>query len=237
MLNCAHAWRDTTKAKCWEPLVKVIRLNDLSNRLNSLNVLVVVALVVEGAWALWVSIGSCEVNCDGKGYLPSSHQVVYKAWNLLKLERIESKCTWTSCELECILSSFLELIRSSDDVTRFKSISHEKSELDPCHGVTICKLSKPHLVHGPSWALSVPQVGTFEDGNESTRVSTSHLSHDLIADSSLLSTHSHASTMSVVDISSTQLEENSVISIVDGLCSDDDLTTITCLLVILKFLL
>ena len=56
VLDCGHAWRDSTESEGWEPFVKVIGLDDLTNRLNSLDVLVVVALVMEGAGVLWVSI-------------------------------------------------------------------------------------------------------------------------------------------------------------------------------------
>ena len=87
----SHVPRNTAKTKGGEALVRVIRLNHLSNLSNSVFVLISRSQIVERARGGWVSIWAGKVNGSDKRNLPAWAQVVHKSWFLDQLKAYENK--------------------------------------------------------------------------------------------------------------------------------------------------
>ena len=95
VFNCAHTWWNTTKTKCLESLIITIWLNDLTHLVDCFDILVSLTKVMEWVWILWITIWCSEINCYCKGDLPSSHEIVHKAWYFIELELSKGEVSLT----------------------------------------------------------------------------------------------------------------------------------------------
>ena len=135
-LSCVE-WH-STEAKGREDLVEIIWFENRADLLDSFEVLVVWAHVMERVTVLRVTIRSCEVNSDGKVDRPTSTKILRETWHLIQLEilKFDLASTSTIALLNVIIAFFDQTIRSRNNVTNFNAATHQ-SELDSNRCITI----------------------------------------------------------------------------------------------------
>ena len=89
----AMIWDPCAISKDWNLLVRIVVLQYVAHRLDSLQVLVVrhVVLVVQAAALVRVTIRSSEVNCDREADLASTKHILEEGMSLLELKLVEAK--------------------------------------------------------------------------------------------------------------------------------------------------
>jgi hypothetical protein len=69
-------WHCGPETECWDLFVRIIVLENFSNRFDGLQILVfVVVKVVKGIFIIWVAIAQREVDCDAKLDLTATEDI------------------------------------------------------------------------------------------------------------------------------------------------------------------
>ena len=224
-----HVSWDSSKTENGEALITIIRLNNTSNHVQCLFVLVLWAKVMKWWWWWRISIWSCVINCTNQRDTPTTSQIVNKSWYLKQIESIN----WQSCTVCCVMRglSTCEFVDSCFYLVQFDPThSTVNTELNVSVFVRVAKLR--HRISQASfhWISCVSQCLSCKDS--CIMICTPCTTRYPYLGWDLFRTHSHAPCLHIVDVSPLQMECSNLVGLLDWFCPEDNSSTVLFTLVL-----